>query len=101
MFTHQMLTGSSLPLHSGDTPTLALRCIGAEFGAKPVPGPMQARLHASERDAGKSGDLLVAESLEVGEIDNQPVPVREGPQRRREIGAQQAPDHQVFGRAIV
>ncbi len=62
---------------------------------------MQARLHATERDAGKGGDLLVAESLEVGEIDNYPVLVREGPQRRGEIRAQQAPDHQVFGRAIV
>jgi len=62
---------------------------------------MQARLHATKRDAGEGGDLLVAESLEVGEIDNYPVPVREGPQRRGEIGVQQAPDHQVFGRATV
>ena len=100
MFIHQMPTGSSLPVHS-EHADLALRCIGAEFGAKPVPGPMQARLHATERNAGKGGDLLVAESLEIGEIDNHPVPVREGAQRRSEIGVQQAPDHQVFGRAMV
>jgi hypothetical protein len=47
MLIHQMPTGSSLPFHSGHA-DLAMRCIDAEFGAKPVPGPMQARLHATE-----------------------------------------------------
>jgi hypothetical protein len=64
MFIHQMPNGSALPLHSGYA-DLALRCIDAEFGAKPVSGPMQARLHATKRDAGEGGDLLVAESLEI------------------------------------
>ena len=100
MFTHQMPTAHPFLFTRGHA-DLALRCISAEFSAKPVPGPMQARLHAAERDAGKGGDLLVAEPLEVGEIDNHPVPVREGAQRRGEIGVQQAPDDLVFGRAIV
>ena len=74
--------------------------MAAEFGAKPIPGPVQARFHAAERDAGQGGDLLVTESFEVGEVDNRPVPVRQGPQCRGEIGVKQAPDYLVFGRAI-
>jgi hypothetical protein len=61
---------------------------------------MQGRLHAAERDACDGGDLPAAEAFEVGEIDNDPVPVGQCPTRRDHIGVQQAPDHLVFGRAI-
>jgi hypothetical protein len=79
---------------------LALRHVTAKFTAKFVPGPMQARLHAAERDAGNGRDLPIAKSFQAGKIDNHPVPVRQGPQCCGEIGVQQATEYLVFGRAI-
>jgi hypothetical protein len=69
----------------------------AEFSAKPVPRPMQARLHAAERDTGNGRDLFIAESFEVGEIDDHPVPIRQGLQCRGEIGVQLVSECLVFG----
>ena len=69
------------------------------------PDGAQARMHELyalvRLRFGEPADPAQAASLEIGEIDNHTVSVREGPQRRREIGIQQAPDHEVFGRAIV
>jgi len=73
--------------------------MSAELGTQPVPSTMQARLHAAERDAGDIGDLPVAASLDVGQIRNDPLPTRQRPHCRREIGIQLAADHLVFGRA--
>jgi hypothetical protein len=100
MLVHPKTTAHPL-LFDIDHAGLITRRVGTEFRAEPVPGPMQARLHAAERDAGTGGDLTVAEPLEVGKIDDDPVPVRQFPQCRDHIGIQQAPDHLVFGRAIV
>jgi hypothetical protein len=52
-----------------------MRCVRVEFGPEPAPGLVQAGLHAAERDAGKGGDLPVAEPFEVGEIDDDPLRV--------------------------
>ena len=69
----------------------------AELAAKPVPGPVQARLHAAERDTGDGGDLPVAESFEVGEVDDHAVPFRQGLQGRREVAVKLAPEYLVLG----
>ena len=78
-------------------PMLAVGRIAAEFSTEPLPGPVQAGLHAADRDTGDGGDLLVGEALEVGEKDDRTVPVRQGSQRRGEIGTQPGSEQLVFG----
>ena len=51
---------------------------------------MQGRLHSTERYAGKDRDLTVAESFDVGEMNNHPVPVRQCPQCSGQIRVQAA-----------
>jgi hypothetical protein len=66
--------------------------------AKPTAATVQARPHAADWHAGQVGDLLVFAPLDIGEIHDEPVPVRQRPHRCHDAGVDHGANHAVFGR---